>query len=130
MENNVKAKGILILIVATIALYYAFPTYQAYFSDYDPQTRANKVNLGLDLQGGMYLDIEVKVEEAEKAVYDEYERRCQTMEDGLSKRAQESEAVSEQQIRDFLDSQSKQSEERLRNEEFRLHNAFNDRVDD
>ena len=78
MENNVKAKGILILIVATIALYYAFPTYQAYFSDYDPQTIENKVNLGLDLQGGMYLDIEVKVEEAEKAVL---RRTAQEIED-------------------------------------------------
>jgi preprotein translocase subunit SecD len=28
----------------------------------------NKVNLGLDLQGGMYLDIEIKVDEAVKEI--------------------------------------------------------------
>ena len=50
------------------ALYYAFPTYRAYQSDVDPQTVDNKVNLGLDLQGGMYLDIEIKAEKAVKEI--------------------------------------------------------------
>ena len=57
---NVQFKGGLILIVLVAALYYVFPTFKAYQSGVDPQTVADKVNLGLDLQGGMYLDIEVE----------------------------------------------------------------------
>ena len=57
---NVQFKGGLILIVLVAALYYVFPTFQAYRGGVDPQTIADKVNLGLDLQGGMYLDIEVQ----------------------------------------------------------------------
>ena len=65
---NIKLKGGIILIVLIAALYYAFPTYRAYQPGVDPQTVENKVNLGLDLQGGMYLDIEIKVEEAVKEI--------------------------------------------------------------
>ena len=50
------------------ALYYAFPTYRAYQTGVDPQTVENKVNLGLDLQGGMYLDIEIKADDAVKEI--------------------------------------------------------------
>ncbi len=57
---DIKLKGSIILIVLLGALYYAFPTYKAYQTGVDPQTVDNKVNLGLDLQGGMYLDIEIK----------------------------------------------------------------------
>ena len=63
---DIKFRGSIILIVLIGALYYAFPTYRAYQLDVDPQTVDNKVNLGLDLQGGMYLDIEIKAEEAVK----------------------------------------------------------------
>ena len=65
---DIKLKGAIILIVLLGALYYAFPTYRAYQSGVDPQTVENKVNLGLDLQGGMYLDIEIKAEDAVKEI--------------------------------------------------------------
>ena len=65
---DIKLKGSIILIVLLGALYYAFPTYRAYQPGVDPQTVDNKVNLGLDLQGGMYLDIEIKVDEAVKEI--------------------------------------------------------------
>ena len=61
---NVQFKGGLILIVLVAALYYVFPTFKAYQGGVDPQTVADKVNLGLDLQGGMYLDIEVESDAA------------------------------------------------------------------
>ncbi len=65
---NIKLKGILILLVLIAAIYYSYPTYKAYQTGIDPQTVDGKVNLGLDLQGGMYLDIEIKTEEAVKEI--------------------------------------------------------------
>ena len=65
---DIKLKGAIILIVLLGVLYYAFPTYRAYQSGVDPQTIENKVNLGLDLQGGMYLDIEIKADDAVKEI--------------------------------------------------------------
>ena len=65
---DIKLKGAIILIVLLGALYYAFPTYKAYQTGVDPQTVENKVNLGLDLQGGMYLDIEIKADDAVKEI--------------------------------------------------------------
>ena len=65
---DIKIKGAIILIVLLGALYYAFPTYNAYQPGIDPQTVKNKVNLGLDLQGGMYLDIEIKADDAVKEI--------------------------------------------------------------
>ena len=65
---DIKLKGAIILIVLLGALYYAFPTYRAYQTGVDPQTVENKVNLGLDLQGGMYLDIEIKADDAGKEI--------------------------------------------------------------
>ncbi len=65
---NIKLKGILILLILIAALYYSYPTYKAYQTGIDPQTVDGKVNLGLDLQGGMYLDIEIKTEEAVKEI--------------------------------------------------------------
>ncbi|MBF0237284.1 MAG: protein translocase subunit SecD [SAR324 cluster bacterium] len=61
---EIKLKGILILMVLSAALFYAWPTWEAYKPGGDPLKVEHKVNLGLDLQGGMYLDIEVKVDEA------------------------------------------------------------------
>ncbi|GIT08013.1 MAG: hypothetical protein CM1200mP30_16430 [Pseudomonadota bacterium] len=52
------------------ALYYAFPTYRAYQQGVDPQNVENKVNLGLDLQGGMYLDIEIKAKMQSKKFFE------------------------------------------------------------
>ena len=65
---DIKLKGAIILIVLLGALYYTFPTYKAYQTGVDPQTVENKVNLGLDLQGGMYLDIEIKADDAVKEI--------------------------------------------------------------
>ncbi len=65
---DIKLKGSIILIVLLGALYYAFPTYRAYQPGVEPHTVENKVNLGLDLQGGMYLDIEIKAEDAVKEI--------------------------------------------------------------
>ena len=57
---NVRVKGLLIMLVFAAAVFYSLPTYQAYQPGIDPQQYPNRVNLGLDLQGGMYLDIEIK----------------------------------------------------------------------
>ena len=65
---DIKIKGLIILIALISSIYYALPTYRAYQPGVDPQTITNKVNLGLDLQGGMYLDIEIKTEEAVKEI--------------------------------------------------------------
>tara|TARA_Y100001970_G_C14231825_1_gene859124 strand:- start:1239 stop:2807 length:1569 start_codon:yes stop_codon:yes gene_type:complete len=65
---DIKLKGGVIVLVLIASIYYSFPTYKAYQSDVDPQTIKNKVNLGLDLQGGMYLDIEIKTDEAVKEI--------------------------------------------------------------
>ena len=65
---NLKVKGTLILFVLVAALYYMYPTWKAYRGGVDPQSISDKVNLGLDLQGGMYLDIEVQTEAAVKEI--------------------------------------------------------------
>ena len=56
---GLRIKGIFILAVLVGAIVFMLPTYQAYRSGGDPASIKNKVNLGLDLQGGMYLDLEV-----------------------------------------------------------------------
>lgn len=65
---DTRFKGVLILLVLAIGIYYNYPTYQAYKEGGNPQDIEKKVNLGLDLQGGMYLDIEVLVDEAVRAI--------------------------------------------------------------
>ncbi len=65
---DIKVKGGIIVLALIASIYYALPTYRAYQPGVDPQTINNKVNLGLDLQGGMYLDIEIKTEEAVKEI--------------------------------------------------------------
>ena len=59
-----KFRAIFVSIVAVVAVFYVIPTFQAYWPGGDPQSIETKVNLGLDLQGGMYLDIEVDTEAA------------------------------------------------------------------
>ncbi len=75
---NVRVKGLLILGVLLVALYYVFPTYRAYFTNADPLSVEGKLNLELDLQGGMYLDVEVKAGEAVRGVT---RRTAQELED-------------------------------------------------
>ncbi|MBF0280203.1 MAG: protein translocase subunit SecD [SAR324 cluster bacterium] len=77
---DLRFKGLLIFAVLAISLYYCYPTYQAYREGGNPQEVSKKVNLGLDLQGGMYLDIEVLVDEAVNAVL---QRTAQELEDNL-----------------------------------------------
>ena len=75
---NPRPKAFFILAILLVALYYAFPTYRAYFTGTDPLAVTGKVNLGLDLQGGMYLDVAVQVEEAVSTVT---RRTAQELED-------------------------------------------------
>lgn len=75
---DLRLKGLLIFAVFAVSLYYCYPTFQAYREGGNPQEVSKKVNLGLDLQGGMYLDIEVIVNEAVTAVL---RRTTQELED-------------------------------------------------
>ena len=75
---DLRLKGLLIFAVLAISVYYCFPTYMAYRQGGNPQEVDKKVNLGLDLQGGMYLDIEVIIDEAVIAVL---QRTAQELED-------------------------------------------------
>lgn len=77
---DVRLKGILILGVLVTSIFYAFPTFLAYQPGGNPQQVEGKVNLGLDLQGGMFLDIEVEVH---KAVSEVVRRTAQELEDLL-----------------------------------------------
>ncbi|MGK5094730.1 protein translocase subunit SecD [Deltaproteobacteria bacterium TL4] len=80
MDTEVRIRGVIILIVLVVAGYYAIPTYHAYKPGNNPKLVDKKVNLGLDLQGGMYLDIEVQVDDA----VDEVARRAaQELEDAF-----------------------------------------------
>ena len=56
---GVKIKGLFVLGVLVAAIAAVLPTLQAYRPGGDPTSIRYKVNLGLDLQGGMYLDVEV-----------------------------------------------------------------------
>lgn len=67
---GVKLKGIFVLIVLVVAVIFTLPTLRAYRGGVDPATIQNKVNLGLDLQGGMYLDVAVDTEAARLRVLD------------------------------------------------------------
>jgi preprotein translocase subunit SecD len=67
---SVKFKGLFVLAVLVASLAYIIPTVRAYFLGGDPRQIRNKVNLGLDLQGGMYLDVEVDTEAAIQRVLD------------------------------------------------------------
>jgi len=57
---GLRAKGIFILAICVASIAGLVPTYQAYRKGADPAAFKNKVNLGLDLQGGMFLDLEVE----------------------------------------------------------------------
>jgi preprotein translocase subunit SecD len=57
---GLKARGILILAVLVAGIAGLYPTWKANFGGVDPATQKYKVNLGLDLQGGMFLNLEVE----------------------------------------------------------------------
>ena len=65
-----KIKGLFILAILVACVVAIWPTIQAYRPGGDPAAIKNKVNLGLDLQGGMYLDLEVDTAAAAKRVLD------------------------------------------------------------
>ena len=67
---SLKVRGIFVLAVLVGAAVAIMPTFQAYKPGGNPQAIKNKVNLGLDLQGGMYLDVEVDTEAAVTRVLD------------------------------------------------------------
>ena len=61
---GLRFKGIFVLAVLVGSIVAVLPTFQAYKPGGKPESIKNKVNLGLDLQGGMYLDVEVDTEAA------------------------------------------------------------------
>jgi preprotein translocase subunit SecD len=67
---GLRVKGIFVLAVLVASIVLILPTFQAYRPGGNPQAIKNKVNLGLDLQGGMYLDVEVDTEAAVTRVLD------------------------------------------------------------
>lgn len=73
-----KTQLVIIMTVLVTAIYFAIPTFQAYSPGGDPLKIEGEVNLGLDLQGGMYLDVQVLSEEAVNKVT---ERTAQELED-------------------------------------------------
>lgn len=82
MSGNLKARIFLILVVTAVAFFYAMPT----FTDNLPgiwKRYADKIHLGLDLQGGMHLILEV---DAEEAVNSTLERISQELKEALRER--------------------------------------------
>ena len=67
---GLRFKGVLLLLVLAAALGGLWPTYQAYRPGGDPAQEKYKVNLGLDLQGGMFLDLAVDTAAAANRVLD------------------------------------------------------------
>ena len=59
MKNYPTWKWIIILIIISLAIVFSIPTY-VYQDDTDNWFLKNKINLGLDLQGGSYLLLEVE----------------------------------------------------------------------
>jgi preprotein translocase subunit SecD len=64
MERSLKWRGLLVLVVTVLALLYLVPTIVEKIPDSWPNVFSKKISLGLDLQGGMHLDMEVRTEKA------------------------------------------------------------------
>ncbi len=83
MSKNLRWRGIIIAIFIVIALIYLVPSIPGgmpqWWSGVLPQ---DKIHLGLDLQGGMHLILEV---EAEKAVENDLERAVDDIKEELRK---------------------------------------------
>jgi preprotein translocase subunit SecD len=77
---GLRIKGIFILAILVGCIVAILPTIKAYSPGGDPTAIRNKVNLGLDLQGGMYLDLEVDSQAAVARVLD---RLAVELEDAL-----------------------------------------------
>ena len=61
---STRFKLILVLSVTAASLFALIPSYHAYKKGGNPTSQKDKINLGLDLQGGMYLDVEVDTQAA------------------------------------------------------------------
>ena len=64
MDKNLKWRIILILIVISISCLYFAPSFVKLPSWWESTFPSEKVSLGLDLQGGMHLLLEVETEKA------------------------------------------------------------------
>ena len=62
MYKNLKVKAILIILLVAFALWKTYPPFDQ-FDDKGNLAQEGKLNLGLDLQGGMYLVLEVDTSE-------------------------------------------------------------------
>ena len=65
MYKNLKIKSILILLILGFAVWKAYPLFDQ-FDDKGKLIKEGKLNLGLDLRGGMYLVLEVDTSTLEK----------------------------------------------------------------
>ncbi len=61
MWKNLKAKSTLVILVVAAALWFSYPPF-AVHDETGNVIKEGKINLGLDLQGGMHLILEVDVE--------------------------------------------------------------------
>ncbi len=78
-DKNIKVRGIVTLVIVAVALFFLIPsTTQRLPSVWKDNT--DKIHLGLDLQGGMHLVMEV---ETEKAVESAMERISNDLKDTL-----------------------------------------------
>ena len=80
MTKSLKWRTCLVGVVIAIAMIYLFPTYGSMPIWWEDNLPSEKISLGLDLQGGMHLLLEV---EAEKAVKNTVERYAADIEELL-----------------------------------------------
>nr|HPN73390.1 hypothetical protein [Candidatus Omnitrophota bacterium] len=64
MWKNLKIKSVLVAVVAAAAVWFAYPPFDVRDGE-GKVTKEGKINLGLDLQGGMHLVLEVDVSKLE-----------------------------------------------------------------
>ena len=65
MYKNLKLKAILIILLVAFALWKAYPPFDRFDAEGN-LLQEGKLNLGLDLQGGMYLVLQVDTSELEE----------------------------------------------------------------
>lgn len=82
MDKNLKWRAILILTVIIISCFYLAPSIFKLPSWWESTFPSEKISLGLDLQGGMYLLLEV---ETEKALSNNADRMVSDLKDVLRK---------------------------------------------
>jgi len=68
MFGSIKVRGLFALAIVLIAVFYLFPTLTADLPEFwDKNLPKDKIHLGLDLQGGMHLVLEVDADKAIEA---------------------------------------------------------------